>query len=66
MNCILMEDLTKRKVQALLKQEHHEVMRLTREANEHKNKCLICAGVTDLASLLFGVPVVVVKGAGHE
>lgn len=43
--CSLMKHITQKKEQAWIKREHHEVMRLTREERDHRNRCPVCAGL---------------------
>ena len=45
MNCALGEHLIQQLEDSWRKQEHHEIMRLTRELTEHKDKCPVCQGI---------------------
>jgi len=59
MNCPLCDDLNGRHIQALRKQEHHEIIRLAGELNKHRDTCAVYNGfeVESLASQLFNLPV---------
>jgi hypothetical protein len=66
MNCAVMTHIVEALELAWRKQEHHEIMRLTKEGMEHRDKCPVCRGImkapaVPLEDLLFGRKVTVVK-----
>jgi len=61
MKCSLIEHLTNRLIEATRRQEHHEIIRLTRECNEHNDKCMVCSGAAvSLVDQWFGMHVQVI------
>lgn len=44
MECPTLAFIRNERVMARFKREHHEVMRCTREEQNHKEKCAVCAG----------------------